>query len=174
MIREHAMSTRNADEDTSTPFIALTICPSYDFAYKSDVLNYYGLNKTSYRLRGIYVNNNNNKSYDLRAIFNSSTHTINELLQYLTIVTRDPKNPELNVIFNETNASNILNITTKYWYNLGRCYSFHPNDKVLKFGIIRFDFASWIDIYIYFGYPGQFMHPNTQTKVCTFRCFYFT
>ena len=165
MIREHSMSTRNADEETSTPFADLSICPSYDFAYKSDVFKYYGLNKTTYRSRGIYISNNNNQSYDLRTIFNSSTHTINELLNYLTIVTRDRKYSRLNIIFNETNASNILNITTKYWYNLGRCYSFHPNDKVLKFGIIRFDFVSLIDIYIYFGFPGQFMHPNTKTKV---------
>ena len=171
MIREHSMSTRNADADSSTPFIDLTVCPSYDFAYKTNVLKYFGLNKTAYRSHGTYINNDGSQSYDAWEIFNSSTHTINEILHYLTVVSRDRTNPRLDIIFNETSASNILNVTTKYWYNLGRCYSFHPIDKILKFGIIRFDFVSWIDIYIYFGYSGQFMHPNTKTKVSRFQYF---
>ena len=165
MIREHSTSTRDAAEGSNSPFFDLTICPSYNSAYKNEVLIYHGLNKTAYRSLGFYYNNDKSHSDEPRSIFNSATYNINELLNSLNVVTRDRKVPRLTLKFNEPNTSNILDITTKYWYLLGRCYSFHLKDIVLKLGIIRFEFVSRMGIFIYFGYPGQFMHPNTKTKV---------
>ena len=172
MIREHSMSTRDSVGGTDSPFFDMTICPSYDYAYNNDALNYYGLNTTAYRSHGIYFNHNNRHSDDLRGIFNSATFTVGELLNSLTIVTRDGNIPRLHIEFNETTNSSIIGIETNYWSTLGKCYSLRLKDIVLKLGIIRLDFASRMDIYIYFGYPGQFSHPNSNTKVCIFSVFY--
>ena len=83
----------------------------------------------------------------------------------MVIVTKSTQESRINIEFNGTNTSEYIEITTKYWHSFGRCYSIHPKDNVIKLGPQNFDIVSRMDVYIYFGYPGQFMHPNSKTKV---------
>ena len=165
MIREHLMAIRDTVQDSDSPFIELTICPSYHNAYKEYSLTQYGLNKNTYRKQGVYSNNRYTQSKDLSHIFNSVTHDIDELLYRMVIVTKSTKQSRITIEFNGTNTSEHIEITTKYWHSFGRCYSIHPKDHVIKLGPQNFDIVSRMDVYIYFGYPGQFMHPNSKTKV---------
>ena len=168
MIRERSVPTRNTSEHTNAPFIDFTICPSYEAAYKNGALQYYGIKKSDYRYRGVYFNNNVDSYNKPRAIFDSITHNVSELLYLMTIFTRTRKQARLEIYFNATNSSDLIHITTKYRYSLGRCYSIHPKDPVLKLGLLKVEFVAWMDIYVYFGYPGQFMDPDTKTKVRVF------
>ena len=164
MIREHSMSTKDSSGDTDTPFIDLTICPAYDVAYKDDMVEHYGLNKKQYRAHGVYFNKTYNPSKDARLVFETITHNIDELIDRMIIATRNKERSRFILNFDESNFSKELDITTKYWNNFGRCYSIHPKDHIIKLGIITLDIVGLVDIYIYLGYPGQFM--RTKTKVC--------
>ena len=72
---------------------------------------------------------------------------------------------DLKMDFNGSKYLKNIEITTKYWNSLGKCYSLYLKDNVVKQSIQRIDIATRIDTLIYFGHPGQFMHPNSKTKV---------
>ena len=165
MVRERVQSTADSAGDIDTPFIDLTICPAYDAAYKDDVLQHYGMDKNEYRNEGVYFPRNNAKDMDLRVIFQSITYDIAELLSHITIFTASKHNTHLDIEFDRPNFTDHINITTKYWPGFGRCFSIHPKEHILKQGVNAVLFVARIDIYIYFGYPGQFMNPNTKSKV---------
>ena len=75
--------------------------------------------------------------------------------------------PRFNVEFSNDRFTEYLEITTKYWPTFGRCYSMHPRNHVLKFGVYGIDIVARVNLFIYFGYPGQFMYPNSKAKVLT-------
>ena len=161
-------SSDNALEDSDTPFVEMTICPSDLFAYKQDVLKSYGLYKNEYVTKGVYSPAIDNQYMDLRDIFTSVTYEIHEILSHMIIHTSDTKIPDLTIDFNGENFTQELNITTKYWRSFGRCYSLRLENHVIKLKIRSINFVSRMDFYVYFGYRGQFMSRYTKTKVRIF------
>ena len=151
--------------DIDAPFIDLTICPAYLSAYKDDVLNAYGMDKKEYRKKGVYSPSNNTQGTDLRAIFKSVTYDIDEILFRAVIKTTNRQKARFDIDFDGPNFTEHIDITTKYWDSFGRCFSMHPKDHVLKLGVRLVDFVARMDVYIYFGHPGQFLHSNTKSKV---------
>ena len=64
-----------------------------------------------------------------------------------------------------TNDSELLQVITKYkGSSLGTCYSIRPKDPIVGLGIFKIDFVARLGIYVYLGYPGQFMY-LAKTKV---------
>ena len=167
VVRESVHSTSAAVGDINTPFIDLTICPTYYSAYKDDVLKVYGIDKKAYQRKGVYSPSNNNKDTDLRAIFNAITYDIDEVLSRIVIRTNSntSQQTKFTIDFEGSNFTEHIAITTKYWPVYGRCFSINPKDHVLKKGVINIDLMARIDIYIYFGHPGQFTYKSTTSKV---------
>ena len=167
MIRERVISTKEAKKDTEASFIDLTICPDYHYAYKKEALQKYGLTKDQYRLKAMYspIHIHGTSSTNLKRIFNAVTYNINEILHRIVISTSNKNDPHFNIDFNSSNFTQYIDISTKYWPTYGRCYSIHPKEHVLELGVWGIDIVSRINIYIYFGYPGQFMYPTSKSKV---------
>lgn len=159
--------TYQVDKDGSLPFVDLTVCPSFDFAFKKDVMNRYGLDSTKYRKEGEYTPENNDYSnMDLHKTFDHITHEIYEILLSIRIFTLDHEHSVFLVKFNENETEpDLVKIVTTYQPNLGKCYSIQPKEMVLKLGIRVVEFVARIGIYVYLGYPGQFTHHITKTKV---------
>ena len=162
-VKEHVKRTSQPSDDI--PFIDLTICPSYHSAYKNDVLKYYGIEKAKYRKTGTYRPNNDTTESDLQEVFKAITYDVNEMLSRMEIVTSSLNTPYYVIDFTRNNFTKHLDITTKFWSTFGRCYSLHPNDDVLKLGVTAITFETSMNIYVYFGYPGQLMYANTKSKV---------
>ena len=148
------------------PFLEFTICPTFQSAYKENTLKKYGLEKHEYRREGKYFAAYKNATSDLREIFNDITYDIEEMLLRIKISTLDRQKPKFKIDFGEANTTEHLHIGTKYSDTFGRCYCIHPKDHIIELGVTKIDIVARIDIYVYFGYPGQFMY-NTKTKVMT-------
>ena len=166
MVRERVESTKDTIDDIDASFIDVTICPSYHSAYKDETLKSYGLSKEEYRRNAVYVPRYNT-THDLQHIFDSVTYDITELLLRVIVTTSNKNHPRFNVEFSNDRFTEYLEITTKYWPTYGRCYSMHPRNHVLKFGVYGIDIVARVNLFIYFGYPGQFMYPNSKAKVLT-------
>ena len=149
------------------PFVDLTVCPAYDFAFKNDPMVKYGLEHSKYRSKGHFTPSKNPyKELDLRKVFDDITYDIHELLQSIKILTLDHEHKIFIEAFNESkNSTDYVNIVTKYQSNLGRCYSILPKEEVQKLGVRVIEFVGNVGMYIYLGYPGQFMYHITKTKV---------
>ena len=171
IVRVASRPTSDAVDDVEMPFIELTICASYDDAYNDDILNQYGMNKGKYRRSGHYTPTNNyTGDMNLREVFNSISYDVEEMLYQVRFVTNSPLSNTRQSVFRVDFRKDLANVTknanihTVYWANFGRCYSLRPKDHVLKETIISVLIWSRMSIYVYFGYPGQFMY-KTKSKV---------
>ena len=167
IVRERIVSTSDGVDNIDMPFLEFTICPTYQSAYNDNTLEKYGMEKHNYRREGKYSPTFNNEGFDLREIFNSITYNVEEIMLYMEISTLDRHHSKFEIEFEGTNTTDHIHIGTKYSDTFGRCYSIHPKDHVIKLGVTKIDIVARLDIYIYFGYPGQFMY-NTKTKVIIF------
>ena len=165
MIRERVFNTKEIPAVENLEFIGLTVCPEYNAAYKEELFRDYGLDKERYRRKGEYFNKSGNQFHDLRFIFDSLTYDINEILRKVRIDTSNRVTPNLVIDFDGKNISEHVEITTKYWSSFGRCYSIHLKPHVLELGVRSIILYARMGVYVYFGYPGQFMHPNYKSKV---------
>ena len=75
------------------------------------------------------------------------------------------KEPKISIDFSEDRATERILINTKFYATFGRCYSIEMPDDIISNGIISIEFIAKVDIYVYFGHPGQFMHVDTKAKV---------
>ena len=73
--------------------------------------------------------------------------------------------PEYVVDFSRDNFTEHLSIVTKFWHTYGRCYSLYPREHVRELGVTSITFETHMNIYVYFGYPGQLMYANTNSRV---------
>ena len=165
MIREKLVPTTDSANNVAVPFVALTVCADYSVAYKDDALQTYGLDKSMYRRKGVYVNLTSNKGDDLRLIYDSITLDVKEILSKMTFETAHGGVKDVEIESNETSYYDDIKIDTSYWVGIGKCYSIRPNAHLLEQSIQQIDIVSRVNAYIYFGHPGQTMHTNSNTKV---------
>ena len=175
MVRERIQPTEDSNEDSETPFLSLTICPEYHAAYKEDVLQRYGLTKEDYRKKAHYMPKNGkeiNSKWEQNGveIFENVTHGVREILRKLVIRTKNANTTRFIINFDQDDIFEHAEIVTKYWPSFGRCFNILPKSYVVKQGITRIEALARISIYIYLGYPGQFMHSNSKTKVNAIIC----
>ena len=164
-ITETVKYTTDTEDNVAVPFIDFTVCPAYESAYKEDVLQYYGLKKDDYRKNGIFYPTKNGNNIDPRLMFLNVTHDVQDIFFKIKMNTLSYDLPVYVIDFSEGNAFNNISITTKFYHHFGRCYSIHPKGDILKLGVTSIYFITKINIYVYFGYPGQFMYSNTKSKV---------
>ena len=168
MVRERLLPTADAANDLAVPFIDLTICADYSFAYKDASLKNYGLDEYMYRYEGVYANLTSHTVDDLRLIYTSITHDVDEIISTITFFTADGNVKGVEINFNNTNYHDHIMIRTLHSFRLGRCYSIRPKAHLLEKTIQMIDIVSHIDAYIYFGHPGQAMHPDSTSRVISF------
>ena len=167
IIREQVRPTSDSAEDMDMPFIDLIICPSFDVSYKKENLEKYGIDRSNYTYNGDFTPTKNLKeNLTLREIFDSISFEVEDILYSVTIFTLDRENSMFTLNFNGSNTyeNEIAEVGTKYWNSYGRCYSIRPKKKIIEYGVKIIDFVARMNIYVYFGYPGQFMY-NTKVKV---------
>ena len=129
------------------------------------MLRKYGINSNKYRIGDFSPTNARDAKLNLREVFNNITRSVYELLSRVEFTTLDRNNRTFVEEFTDSN-DNIENIDviTKYTNTLGRCYSIRPRAHIVRMGILRVDILARSDVYIYLGYPGQFMY-NTKARV---------
>ena len=166
--QKYSTSTKTNVQRTSeknVPFVDFVVCPSYEMAYKKNVMKYYGLDIQKYRRGKSFYPVNHGKDIDPRKLFNATTYNVSELFSQIVVRTLNKDEPKIKIDFSSQNFSDRVIMTTKYYDELGRCYSVHFSDEVIQFGIISVAIQTKVDIYVYFVYPGQFMHVNSKSKV---------
>ena len=125
----------------------------------------YKLSKNQYRREAIYAPMNEKESSNLTEVFNLVTHELEEILYSMEISTSDREKFKYTIYFEESNTTKeVIEYKTVYSDTFGRCYSLRPKQPIRDLGVTKIDIDARMSIYIYFGYPGQFMY-NTKTKV---------
>ena len=151
--------------ENDAPFVDFVVCPSYQMAYKKNDLKYYGLDRQNYVKGKTFYPANHGTGVDPRQMFNTITYNVSELFSKIVVRTLSHDEPKITIDFSSWNGSGRVILETKYSATFGRCYSIHLSDEIIQFGIISVAIETKVDIYVYFGYPGQFMHVNTKSKV---------
>ena len=164
-VKHQIRQTSEGASDDSLPFIDMIICPSYEHAFKDEILRKYGINPSRYRTGDFSPTSAKYKNINLRETFNDITRSVNELLYWVEFTTLDRNNRTFVEDFTSTD-DNIENfdVITKYTDTLGRCYSIRPRAHIVRMGIVKMDILARTDVFIYLGYPGQFMY-NTKARV---------
>ena len=135
------------------------------------MLSKYQLSKSQYRREAMYAPMNGNNTLDLTTVFNLVTHELEDILHSMEISTSDREKFKYTIYFDGSNTTKeLIEYKTVYSDTFGRCYSLRPRHHIRALGVTKIDIEARMSIYIYFGYPGQFMY-NTKTKVCTFISF---
>ena len=87
------------------------------------------------------------------------------------IITTEGNQPSFREYFNKNTQMMKQNRTTlesidivPKFSHLGKCFSVRPKPDIVKKGIVSIAFTSYMDMYVYIGYPGQFKY-NTRTRV---------
>lgn len=162
-IKEHVKHKLSPSDEI--PFIDLIICPNFFSAYKKDALNFYGLSRGKYRGKGKWNPTKNENGTNLRKVFDDVTHDVEEIFSAIRIKTLSKQRRYVDVYFTKDVFNEYLSITTKYSDSFGRCFSIIPKQDVLKLGVKSMIFETRMDIYVYFGHPGQFLAADSDTKV---------
>ena len=161
-IKEYSTSTDNI------PFLDLIVCPEYFEAYNTDKLQYYGMEKETYKFQGQYYPKNNSNGTEARNIFYEVTYDVEEIFDRIRINTLNKADPFIHIDFSKGNFNDHLVITPKFWNHFGRCFSILPKHDVRTLGIVDIIFEAKRSIFVYFGHPGQFEAANRNTKVIIF------
>ena len=160
-------SSHDMDAASSIPFVDLIICPEYFAAYKKEALSYFGLDKEGYKRGGKYYPSKNWRGGNLREVFYKVSYEVDEILKGIRIKTLSTTDPYIDIAFSDNRYHPYLNVTTKLWNTFGRCYSIIPKSELQQLGIVSMIFEAKMDIYVYFGHPGQFLTANRNQKVTT-------
>ena len=153
------------NSDIATPFVDFVVCPSYQMAYKKDILKFFGLDREEYKEGVSFHPLANGSDMDPRDVFQVITYNASEIFNKIIVRTLNQQEPKINIDFSEDKATERILINTKFYATFGRCYSIEMPDDIIANGIISIEFIAKVDIYVYFGHPGQFMHVDTKAKV---------
>lgn len=139
-------------------FLAFTVCPSFEAAYKRKVLENYGTSVSRYR-KGYYFIQNTSKSPN--EVFQEVTFGLDEIVKSVTIERNIGKSITVTLLNEETRWSwiELVDIT------FGKCYSLHLEPGVVTLGINNIAFETKLDVYVYLHYPGQFHEQNSRSLV---------
>ena len=162
------------NSDTATPFVDFVVCPSYQMAYKKDILSFLGLDREEYKEGVSFYPLANETNMDPRDVFHVITYNTSEIFNKIIVRTLNQKEPKISIDFSEDRATERILIHTKFYATFGRCYSIEMPDDLISNGIISIEFIAKVDIYVYFGHPGQFMHVDTKAKVGKYLHYFYT
>ena len=141
------------------------VCPNFFAAYNDEMIDFYGLSKSTYRGKGMWSPEKNENGTDLRKVFEDVTHDIDEIFVNIRIKTLNKEMTYVDVDFMMDNYNKFLIITTIYSDTFGRCFSIIPTKEVQQLGIQSVIFETIMDVYVYFNHQGQFLTANSNTRV---------
>ena len=166
---EYDTSTKTHVSLTShniAPFIEFVVCPSYHTAYKKSEMSLYDIDRKQYSNGESFCPRVHGMDIPPREIFKRITYNASELLKKIVIRTLDTTEPKIIIDpSNVKNSSERVSMITKYSSTFGKCYALGISEEIIKYGIISIEIEANLDIYVYFGHPGQFMHVDTKSKV---------
>lgn len=148
-LETHSKVIQSFNYAKNLTFIGFTVCPSFQNAYKSQVLELHGISKNDYK-NGNFSNIG----------YNTATYNWSEIIKQIWINTADPKIPSYKLDLNNS-------LDTKYSIAFGRCFTIEIPKKHLDRGITTISIYSKIDTFIYLHFPGQFQNHVDKTKVQT-------
>ena len=151
--------------ENAAPFVDFIVCPSYHNAYKTDVLKNFGLNRGEYKNGNSFYPLHNGTDMDPRDFFDIVTYNFSEIFEKIIIRTLNQNEPKITIDMSNESTIERLEIGTKYYATFGKCYSIQMPDEIISNGIISIEFITKVNIYVYFGHPGQFMNVDTKSKV---------
>ena len=129
------------------------------------MIDFYGLSKNDYRGKGRWSPTKNESGTDLRRVFDDISHDVDEIFVNIRIKTLNKQRKYVDVNFAKDSYNDSLVITTKYSNTFGRCFSIIPTNEVQQLGIYSIIFETRMDVYVYFGHPGQFLAAGRNSKV---------
>ena len=141
------------------------VCPNFFAAYNDEMIDFYGLSKSTYRGKGMWSPEKNGNGTDLRKVFEDITHDIDKIFVNIRIKTLNKERRYVDINFMIGDYNNFLIISTKYSDTFGRCFSIIPSKEVQQLGVQSMIFETRMDVYIYFGHPGQFLAADSDTRV---------
>ena len=151
--------------DPATPFVDFVVCPSYQKAYKQEVIRNFGLEREQYKDGVSFYPLANETDLDPRSFYDKITHNFSEIFDKIIVRTLNQKEPKVTIDLSKEEETERIFIETKHYATFGRCFSIQMPDDIISNGIISIEFIANVDIYVYFGHPGQFMHVDTKSKV---------
>lgn len=146
-------------------FLAFSICPAFEEAYKNDVLAKYGIRERNYQ-KGVYNPSINPENASHEDIFNEATYTLEEIVKEIRLKTSNQARTEVVVPFKlmEWN-SEIATWDTNYHQLYGKCYTMSVQPDIAQMEVTQIQVESKINIFVFLHHPGQFNDFNSKTKV---------
>jgi hypothetical protein len=153
-------------------FPSFTICPAYLVAYKSDILEQYGLTVSSIRNNLEYP-----KNVSSRDFFNMISHKVGDVIKYVKLITRNKLNGTSYWMFQFGNYSGVVNdnvsITQYLPFDLtsydqlayGKCYSFTGPKRLRHLKIRTVELVLKMDAFVFIHHEGQFLSIDTVDKI---------
>ena len=133
--------------DDELAFVALMVCPNFFAVYNDEMIDFYGLSKSTYRGKRMLSPGKNGNGTDLRKVFKETTHDVDEIFVNIRIKTLNKERRYADVNFMIDNYNNFLIISTKYSDTFGRCFSIIPTKEVQQLGIQSMIFETRMDVY---------------------------
>ncbi|TRY78401.1 hypothetical protein TCAL_10417 [Tigriopus californicus] len=146
-------------------FLAFSICPAFEAAYKNDVLDNYGITEKNYQ-KGIYTPTINPENKSHEDIFNEATYTLEEILMEIKLKTSNQSWTEVAVPFKFEEWDNeIAAWDTNYHQLYGKCYTMSLQPDIAQMEVTQVQVESKINIFVFLHHPGQFNDFNSKTKM---------
>ena len=125
----------------------------------------FGLEREQYKDGVSFYPLANETDLDPRSFYDKITHNFSEIFDKIIVRTLNQKEPKVTIDLSKEEETERIFIETKHYATFGRCFSIQMPDDIISNGIISIEFIANVDIYVYFGHPGQFMHVDTKSKV---------
>lgn len=151
----------NVQPTAKFTYLAFTICPSFEDAYKEDMLSKLSSAKDQIRAGDF---NLHDMDWVKDRAFEKITHEYDEIIEKLKIVTEVEAQSSI-VLKTKESYYNKVNVTPLFHLKLGRCYSLELLPTLTILGIVRLIFTGKIDFYVYFHHPNQFLDKDSKTKI---------
>ena len=78
-----------------SPFIDFVVCPSYQMAYKEDILEYYGLDRNGYVKGESFYGTKDGENVDPRDLFDKITYNVSEMFHKIVVSTLNQNKPKI-------------------------------------------------------------------------------
>ena len=158
-------------------FPALTICPDFDDAYKTQILEDFGVSALDIR-RGLFTKMKN-KSFTTYVQYQMATHELSEIVDQMKIQLKVPLKGTRQTyvrfvqdlkMYQPSKTTKFMLLDPKDWIVqnylvFGRCYTMEMPITFRKHQITYITFTVKLEALLYIHHAGQFFWIDSDTKV---------
>lgn len=141
-------------------FLAFTICPAYEHAYKENILTKLGTSREQIR-SGNFSLEAAGATWVQDKIFEQITHDFKDVVEEIRIFT---EHQPITLKTEHINSS-LAKVVPLFGLTLGRCFSLEFLPILASLEIRSMQMIGNINFYVYFHHPFQFLDKDTKTKV---------